>query len=553
MDSTNNCITGAFTETDLTVDCLSGVCDVITGDTITSRGCLVGNPYSDWVTTEPLTYEYSADIHTCSEPMCNDNYVNSNWEILDVQPTFIPAFIPTPIASETAPTVCNSAMEGDDMDLCMQCYTCNHVVNEDSLPTEYEYCITDLDDTLKYYFKEIDGIPTVCGFRTVKRRSTEGYFYNIVRGAVVNVDPSLTVGMEPSDLLKIVTHRSSHVDCRDSYCNSYPYSELPLPPVTAPRTAREVENRNVEGCFECTADSTQIGSDGETPECFGVPSTTNTCEAETDACFVELTEEWDITRDNMFDIKHAIERGCTKEIYSTSVVQAHVTTRDAWVCMGDSCNNQEELDMPPYDTVVIDGSRWSAPLSLEESDQVCTTVPCIECLTCLHIYNANDTYPNDYACSSRSYRASYLDPSNPVHLLYNHCHTRTGLRENGLGDLKRFTRHGAEPTTDMAANTDPSSMIGVTNLDSTTGLCDSCDGGNCFTIGPQVECPSLVCRQYIQGEIMRWKGCATDTETEEFNNGVRTITEQEQWVACDGDRCNAVGQNPYSPVGFVNF
>ena len=499
--------------------------------------------------TDTHTMEINASIYECINTNCNDKYVNTDNEILDERPTFTPGKIPMPVQEYS----CNATVGGAWSDLCIQCHSCQHVINPFSNTSDpnYNHCITDFADAKAYYFKNEDGIPNMCALITDRTKGTNGWTYFIERGAVRGIDPSMVLADEP---VKIQTHRSNRVKCRDELCNSFPYSEIPVPPQISPRTARSAP-KSTEQCYTCAANSDEVGSDGVIPDCFMTPTAIGSCSAgkfdlEDQACEVYASEEWDLTM-GLHETKQTIDRGCADGGAMVAAAEATARNIDAWACVGNNCNNALETDMPPYEDIVVDdNNRWAHPLSFEEAEQLCVHVPCIECLTCMHIYDANDTTPGDYACSSRTYRGSFLNPANPNLMLTNHCLTRTGLRENAVGLLKRFVIHGADAS-DFAEPVEPREYVGETTLTSTDDLCFSCAStGTCILMGGEgdVSCPGKVCREYVFNNMRRWAGCATPTETAEFNNGVRVITEQEQWMTCNTDKCNVVGGNMYHPV-----
>ena len=60
-----------------------------------------------------------------------------------------------------------------------------------------------------------------------------------------------------------------------------------------------------------------------------------------------------------------------------------------------------------------------------------------------------------------------------------------------------------------------------------------------------------VCREVLAGSsldnmLVEKRGCAIDTELEEFLGGRLLSSYQEKWRACNGDRCNIIGNNNYT-------
>ena len=86
----------------------------------------------------------------------------------------------------------------------------------------------------------------------------------------------------------------------------------------------------------------------------------------------------------------SIKRGCLESSDSNNVMDVSDIHQDVWVCSGDNCNKDEELDLPPYDLLPVEKNRWTKPLSLDEAHHLCNDIECIECLTCMHIYNVGE-------------------------------------------------------------------------------------------------------------------------------------------------------------------
>ena len=538
----SSCATGVLDSTvDLTEECLTGICEMKRSARYIERGCTDAE-----VVAEKIRGSHNVSVEEttvfCHEEQCNANYITANLEILAERPAFIPSPVPTPVAD---PSACSDASNpADNTDLCIQCHTCETVVNNDTVDP---FCISEVNETtMNYYFRFEGGFPVMCGIQTERRKSTTGYFYNIERGAIKDVDPAVAFGSEE---IRVQSLRTSRVACQDSACNSYAYNELPLPPAISPKI--KAEPVAAGACYQCSATAEEAASSEEAKACFEAPTNPQSCSNPNDDCFIRLTESWNITKE-LYETDLRISRGCEdNSAYDYGAIESAVYAKEVWVCVGELCNDQPEPDMPPYPDVEISGFQWTKPLPLDHVTELCTTFECLECLTCLHLYNFDDPYPRDYACSSRTYRKSFLNPEDSTELLYNHCVSRTGLRENAFVK-KRYIIHGVEQSADPPMN-DPIIASGITDLFSTdNGMCKSCEViGNCLLIEsalPDESCPSNVCRSVIVDGFVKRRGCATPAEVQDFNNGQRKIAYQEQWKVCDQDNCNVVAGNNYKAV-----
>ena len=132
--------------------------------------------------------------------------------------------------------------------------------------------------------------------------------------------------------------------------------------------------------------------------------------------------------------------------------------------------------------ISTDGVNWADPIPVDKEEIVCSSIECIECLSCEYFYDLDEKYPTEYPCSSRKYRKSYRNPLNTNLLIHNFCAQRTGLRENS--ERIRYIIHGAEQSDDATVSWVTKELVGETLLSAATdGKCPVCESrGECLLL-----------------------------------------------------------------------
>ena len=494
----NACWSGTMTADMPTEACPTAVCETVRYGTTTKRGCLsnpsIAQRVADVLGThtqlETLESNARGTRQGCTGTNCNDKYVNVELEILDEPPVYDPQQVPSPIFNVAA---CDDPNHpGVDTHLCIRCHSCQHVVDSFGEAPDYERCITDLANTEAYFFKSDNGIPTVCGLQTTKTLSNSGYSYFVNRGALRYLDPSLVSSIGPT---KVQTYRRTRFQCADDGCNWYPIGMIPIPPMAGPKRQQR-EARASPWCFTCSYD--EVTGTGD-PECLDLPSDKLdllNCMGPNDVCSLDLTEEYRISDAVFQNNDITMHRGCQE---STGMPVFDITSRmiDTWVCVGEMCNNaMNEPQMPPYDPLPSETDMWYEPLSATVAATLCEVTECITCLTCDHVYDFQQPYPNDYLCSDAVYKANFLYSEDTSKMVYNHCSVRSGIRENGESNPIRFISHTVTQSlwSELPVENEVEVKVARTNLfgsETKAGTCSVCNNPGECQRAPTRTCTSF--------------------------------------------------------------
>ena len=483
-DSEDACSTGIFPDGFPTEECSTNVCSVCTTGSLIERGCahraefgLIQQIIDENPGLVNVAARHSGIKQGCAGSNCNTDYVNVDLEILPEPPVYDPMRVPAPVSNVD---ICNDRTHpGVDTDLCIECYNCQHVVSSYDAEPDYESCITALGENRKsYFFKSENGIPTVCSLRTTKTLSDDGYTYFIERGAIAYFDPSLVNVVGPT---KIQTRRQTRFGCADDFCNGYPLGMIPIPPMVGPR--RHARQASSPRCFNCNYDENASSGDAS---CLMEPTEMTQCEVN-EICELDLVEEYVISDAIFQDTDITMNRGC-KASNSKPVFEIVSQKLDTWVCAGANCNSEvNEPEMPPYNPLPTDPDRWSEPLSASMVGTVCGFSECVECLMCNHVYSVDEPYPSDYVCESATYKSNYLNARDTSQMYYNLCTVRSGLRENGLTQLRFISHTVSRSETPELPSTEVMTKIAVTEL-----TASATRAGNCPVCNDMLECSRIV-------------------------------------------------------------
>ena len=458
--------------------CPTGVCMTTTSSNgWIRRGCSldesVNEEVNGWLEGTGETsvrLQVQGERFACFSDSCNDQYVNTENEISPVPPVYNPVEAPAPV---TADACDNPNLFGPDTDLCIECYNCQHIVDDNS--DDYETCITNPGEGA-YYFKAEGGIPTVCALRTEKILTDTGYKYFVRRGAVHYLDPSLVNSIGPTT---IETRRETELYCKDTGCNGYAIDKIPIPPIVGPKRSIRSTSKAAPFCWSCFYDETMEEENRGDPSCLTEPSKGEQCKDE-EVCYLNLFEQYKVSDDPFMNTDIVMSRGC-KNPNDQSAYNLGSRKIDTWVCRGAMCNSgTSESQPPPYDPLPSDPDRWSEPLS--DSDlRICAWTDCKSCQTCEVVYAVDAEYPESYECDTRTYKSYYVNTADTSKLWYNQCSVRSGIRETGTEVAVRFVSHIVTQSETEEPTLDAQRLNAVTRLISSSArtTCPVCNGDEC--------------------------------------------------------------------------